>query len=160
VISKASHNSSWGYLVVQAGLFLLLAFGPRSFQGFTEWSTPFALIASVGGTVLFISGLILATTGVIHLGRNFTPLPVPKKSATLVVTGAYKFVRHPIYSGIICMAFGCGLWLRSWLTIIYALLLFVFFDVKSLYEERLLEEKFPEYATYKKWAKKLLPYIY
>ncbi|GAM10359.1 hypothetical protein OR1_02648 [Geobacter sp. OR-1] len=91
---------------------------------------------------------------------GISPLPVPKNSATLVVTGAYRLVRHPIYSGIIFIAFGWGLWVNSFLTIGYAVLLFIFFDVKSGYEERLLVEKFPEYVTYRKRVKKLLPFIF
>lgn len=162
VADNALQNSpsGWGYLVVQAGLFALLAFGPRTVNGMSEWSLRFALLGSVAGSVLLASGFILATTGVIHLGKNLTPLPIPKNSATLIVTGAYRLVRHPIYSGIICMAFGWGLWVNSWLTIGYALMLFIFFDVKSRYEECLLEEKFPEYTSYRKRVKKLLPFMY
>lgn len=153
-------SCGWGYLVIQAGLFALLAFGPRSLHGMIEWPPPFALIATMAGTVFFVSGFIFAIAGVINLGRNLTPLPVPKISATLIITGAYRIVRHPIYSGIICMAFGWGLWVNGWLTIVYGLLLFIFFDIKSRYEELLLEEKFPEYSAYKKRVKKLLPFIY
>jgi protein-S-isoprenylcysteine O-methyltransferase Ste14 len=58
------------------------------------------------------------------------------------------------------MAFSWGLWVNSWLTIGYALLLFIFFDIKSRFEECLLEKKFPEYAAYRSRVKKLLPYIY
>jgi protein-S-isoprenylcysteine O-methyltransferase Ste14 len=158
--SSPETSRGWGYLAVQAALFALLAFGPRNLQGMTGWSNTFAFIASMAGTVLFVSGLILATTGVIHLGKNLTPLPVPKNSATLVVTGAYRLVRHPIYCGLIFMAFSWGLWVNSWLTIGYALLLFIFFDIKSRFEECLLEKKFPEYAAYRSRVKKLLPYIY
>lgn len=160
--NSALQNSpyGWGYLVVQAGLFALLIFGPRTVHGMSEWSPPLLLISPVAGTLLFVSGAILAIAGVMSLGRNLTPLPAPKSSATLIVTGAYRLVRHPIYSGIIFMAFGWGLWVNSLLTIGYALLLFIFFDVKSRYEECLLEEKFPEYSSYRKRVKKLLPFMY
>ena len=63
-------------------------------------------------------------------------------------------------SGLTFIAFGWGFWLHSWLTIGYALALFVFFDVKSRYEERLLLEKFPEYAAYRKRVRKLVPFVY
>lgn len=109
---------------------------------------------------MFLAGLLLAVTGVINLGRNLTPLPIPKENAPLIITGAYRFVRHPIYSGITFMAFGWGLWANSWLTIGYAGLLFIFFDIKSRYEERLLGEKFPQYCAYRKRVRKLLPFVY
>jgi protein-S-isoprenylcysteine O-methyltransferase Ste14 len=114
----------------------------------------------LGGGLLFLAGILLAATGTFNLGKNLTPLPVPKDNATLIVDGAYRLVRHPIYSGIIFMAFGWGVWLNSWLTVFYALLLFIFFDIKSRYEERLLMEKFQKYAAYRTRVKKLIPFIY
>ena len=148
------------YLVVQVGLLLLLFFGPRSCRGMTAWGSPYTWIGSLGGGALILAGFLLAATGAVNLGKNLTPLPRPKENATLVVSGAYRLVRHPIYSGITFMAFGWGLWLHSWLTIGYALLLFAFFDIKSRREERWLEEKFPEYAVYRKRVRKLVPFVY
>jgi protein-S-isoprenylcysteine O-methyltransferase Ste14 len=148
------------YLVVQAGLFLLVAFGHRTSRGLPAWGSPYARISSLGGGVLFLAGSLLAAAGAVSLGKNLTPLPQPKETGTLIVSGAYRIVRHPIYSGITFMAFGWGLWLHSWLTIGYALLLFAFFDIKSRREERLLEEKFPGYAVYRKRVRKLVPFIY
>jgi protein-S-isoprenylcysteine O-methyltransferase Ste14 len=95
------------------------------------------------------------------LGReNLTALPYPRDESTLVVTGPYRLVRNPIYSGLIFGAFGYGLWVNSWLTLSYAALLFAFFDVKSRKEERWLAEKFSDYAEYQKRVKKLIPWIY
>ncbi len=148
------------YLVVQAGLFLLLIFGPRNWQGMPEWSPPYVRTGSVVGGILFLTGALLAVTGALNLGRNLTPLPRPKENAKLIVTGAYRLVRHPIYSGITFMAFGWALLLHSWLTVGYALLLFAFFDVKSRREERWLQEKFPEYAAYRRRVRKLIPFVY
>ena len=158
--STLNRPQGWGYLVVQAALFALLLFGPRTMHGMNEWVPPLALSGSVAGCVLIIAGFVLAVAGVVYLGRNLTPLPAPKKSSTLVVSGVYRLVRHPIYSGILCMAFGWGLWVHSWLTLGYASILFIFFDVKSGYEELLLLQKFPEYAEYRSRVKKLFPFIY
>jgi protein-S-isoprenylcysteine O-methyltransferase Ste14 len=161
-----SHTPWWKgsrgewYLVVQAALFLLLAFGPRTWRGLPAWDSPYSWLGSLVGGVLFLAGALIAATGAVNLGKSFTPLPRPKENATLIVTGAYRFVRHPIYSGITFMAIGWGLWLHSWLTIGYALLLFAFFDIKSRREERWLEEKFPEYADYRKRVRKLIPFVY
>ncbi|MDD2851445.1 MAG: isoprenylcysteine carboxylmethyltransferase family protein [Desulfuromonadaceae bacterium] len=148
------------YLVVQAMLFVLLLFGPDSCQWLDEWQSPFTWIGSWAGGFLLCMGALLAGFGTLNLGRNLTPLPFPKEHAQLVSTGAYRFVRHPIYSGIIAMAYGWGLWRNSWLITGYALLLFIFFDIKSRFEECLLGEKFPEYAAYQKRVRKLIPFLY
>ena len=148
------------YLVVQAGLFLLLAFGPRTCRGLPAWGPTSTWTGTLAGGVLFVAGSLLAAAGAGSLGRNLTPLPQPKENGTLIVTGAYRLVRHPIYSGITFMAVGWGLWRTSWPTIGYGLLLFVFFDIKTRREERLLEGKFPEYAAYRRRVRKLIPFIY
>lgn len=161
-----SHKPSWKgtrgewYLIVQTGLFLLLLFGPRTWQGLPVWSSRYTWIGSLGGGVLLLTGSLIAATGAISLGKNLTPLPRPKEDAKLIVSGAYRLVRHPIYSGITFMAFGWGMWLHNWLTIGYALLLFAFFDIKSRHEERWLEEKFPEYNAYRKRVRKMIPFVY
>lgn len=158
---KPFWNGSRGewYLVVQGVLFLLLAFAPFAFRE-AAWDFPYSLSASLAGAGLFSAGSLVALAGVISLGKNLTPLPLPKENSVLIVTGAYRFVRHPIYSGLIFMAFGWGLWLHNWLAIVLALLLLIFFDIKSRFEERLLLDKFPEYAEYRKRVRKLLPFIY
>jgi protein-S-isoprenylcysteine O-methyltransferase Ste14 len=105
-------------------------------------------------------GGLLFTAGVFKLGPNFTPVPFPKAEATLVETGPYGFVRHPMYSGAVLMAFGWALWAHGWLTISYAVALFLFFDIKSRREEKWLIEKFSGYRSYQRRVRKLIPYIY
>ena len=148
------------YVVVQAALFLLLVLGPRTLPGVPEANAPSSQLGPVTAGILFLAGVILAAAGALNLGRNLTPLPRPKENTTLVVTGAYRLVRHPIYSGITFMAFGWAVWRHSWLTAGYALLLFAFFDIKSRREERWLEEKFSEYAAYRRRVRKLIPFVY
>jgi protein-S-isoprenylcysteine O-methyltransferase Ste14 len=148
------------YLPLQAALFILVTVGPRTLPGLPAWSAGWSRFGTVGGGLLFLAGALLAVAGAVSLGRNLTPLPRPKEDAILVVTGAYRLVRHPIYSGITAMAFGWGLWVDGWLTLGYALLLFVFFDRKSRREERWLAEKFPEYAAYRQKVRRLVPFLY
>ena len=105
-------------------------------------------------------GFLLAMAGVLGLGSNLTAVPYPKDNATLVETGPFYIVRHPIYCGLILMAFGWGLWVHGWLTIGYAALLFIFFDIKSRREEQWLTEKYSGYGAYQKRVRKLIPFVY
>jgi protein-S-isoprenylcysteine O-methyltransferase Ste14 len=139
---------------------VLVIFGPRSFPGLAAWPPAFRWPALAAGAALILAGALLAFFGVFSLGRNLTPLPHPKDDAKLVDTGAYRLVRHPIYGGIILMAYGWGLSVQSWLTLAYATVIFVFLDVKSRREERWLKEKFPNYVEYSKRVRKLIPFIY
>ena len=107
-----------------------------------------------------ISGAVLAAAATFRLGRNLTPYIIPKTGAILLEKGAYSLVRHPIYSGLLQMAFGWGLWVHGWLTLSYAMLLFIIFDCKSRREEQLLLQIFPGYSSYSSRVKRLIPFIY
>ena len=149
------------YVVAQGVLFLLVGLGPRTAPGLAPWEPPYATITSAVGFVLMLGGGALSIAGLFGLGRNnLTALPYPRPGATLVETGPYAIVRNPIYSGLIFGALGWALWVHSWLTLAYALLLFAFFDIKSRREEAWLCEKFPAYRDYKKRVKKLIPWVY
>ena len=148
------------YVVLQALLFLLVLCGPRTCSRCPPWSTQYAAIGTWAGLALLLSGSLLAAAGAIQLGSNLTPFPRPKEHGILITTGVYRLVRHPIYSGIIFMAFGWSLWVHSWLTTGYAVLLFAFLDVKSRREELWLSEKFPTYSTYRMQVRKLIPFVY
>jgi protein-S-isoprenylcysteine O-methyltransferase Ste14 len=148
------------YVVIQVILFGLVIFGPRTLSGWPAWTYPFTLLGSIIGGVLIAAGGFLIMAGIFKLGVNLTAVPYPKEQATLVETGPYQIVRHPIYSGGIFMAFGWALWIHGWLTIVYAAILLIFFDIKSRREEGWLKEKFAGYAGYQKRVRKLIPFIY
>ncbi len=142
------------YVVIQFALCGLVMFGPR------PWAFDQTALESVVGAALFLSGVLLFVTGALRLGANLTAVPYPKDQATLIETGPFQFVRHPMYSGAIFMAFGWALWVHSWLTLGYALLLFGFFAFKSRREEQWLKAKFSGYAAYQKRVRKLIPLVY
>ncbi len=148
------------FVVVQIVLIALVFFGPRSWEGGELWPPPLDQIAVIIGLLLLAVGILLFAEGLVSLGRNLTPVPHPKEDATLVQTGAYKIVRHPIYGGGILLAFGWALFVHGWLTLLYAIVLFAFLDVKSRREEQWLEEKFSNYKEYRKRVRKLIPFVY
>lgn len=148
------------YVVAQFAVFLLIAFGPRTWTGLPEWGYPFDRIGSLTGGCLLILGGTLTAAGFFSLGANLSVFPRPPEKGVLVERGAYRLVRHPIYSGIFSAALGWGLWLHSWLETGYALILFIILDLKARREERWLSEKFPDYEGYMKRVKRIIPFIY
>jgi protein-S-isoprenylcysteine O-methyltransferase Ste14 len=108
----------------------------------------------------FILGTLIALLAAINLGKNLTPLPRPKENAELIQGGLYRFVRHPIYFGVIVLSLGWGLIQQSTLVWLYTLIIAIFFDIKSRIEERWLVERFSAYADYQGRVRKLIPWIY
>jgi len=95
-----------------------------------------------------------------QLGRNLTALPRPKPGGFLVQGGLYRVVRHPIYAGVLLWALGSSLaHLNLWTFLLFGLL-FGWLDWKASLEERWLEERNPEYQSYRRQVKKLIPWLY
>ena len=111
------------YVIAQFALFLFIVLGPRTVAGLPPWPAGLISFSSIAGTVLLALGGFVSLLAVLHLGSNLTPLPHPKEGATLVETGMYRFVRHPIYFGVILMTFGFALSVQGWLTLFEALAL-------------------------------------
>lgn len=148
------------YVVLQLVLFGLVFAAPLLTRQWSGWSAPWDMIGRILGFLLIGAGGVLALTGLASLGRNLAIVPHPKDDATLVEHGAYRIVRHPIYSGIIFGAFGWGFLMNSLLTLLLALILFFFFDIKSRREEKWLSSRFSGYAAYQRRVRKLIPFVY
>jgi protein-S-isoprenylcysteine O-methyltransferase Ste14 len=155
---KGTHGE-W-YVVAQVALFVLVILGPRNWPGWPKWIAPFTWLGSIGGGMLLLAGILLLVTAIFRLGPNLTAVPYPKEQGILIETGPYQLVRHPIYCGAILIALGWGLLVHGWLTLGYAIILLVFFDIKSRREEEWLKAKFPGYKEYQKRVRKLIPFIY
>lgn len=152
-------HGEW-YVIIQFILFGVIALGPRNLPDTDGWPAPWATIGIFLGLFFGFLGGLLGLAGVMSLGSNLTAVPHPKEDASHIQTGAYKFVRHPIYSGIILAGIGFAFVTNGTLTFLYVLILFIFFDIKSRREEQWLTEKFPTYPEYQTRVRKLIPYIY
>jgi protein-S-isoprenylcysteine O-methyltransferase Ste14 len=164
--SPASIGSAWagergeGYVVVQLLLIGLVLLGPRSWPGLPPWPALVARIASPVGLALMGLGVGLILAGIVALGRNLAAVPRPKQGATLVQRGPYRFVRHPMYSGAIIIAFGWALAVAGTLSLVYACMVVAFLAMKTAREERWLREEVTGYADYERRVRRLIPFVY
>jgi protein-S-isoprenylcysteine O-methyltransferase Ste14 len=104
-----------------------------------------------------IFGVMIITMGIINLSDNLTPFPTPRKNSNLISEGIYKYVRHPIYTGIVFIMFAFGFYTTSFTRMIITIILFLVFYFKSELEEKLLIDKFPEYRDYQKRSGRFFP---
>jgi protein-S-isoprenylcysteine O-methyltransferase Ste14 len=77
-------------------------------------------------------------------------LPPAARGKELVVTGAYRYLRHPIYAGLLsCFNFGLAVLLNNWIYVIWAVLLHGVWHWNIRSEEKLMRQEFPkEYEEY------------
>jgi protein-S-isoprenylcysteine O-methyltransferase Ste14 len=110
---------------------------------------------------LFISvvGIIISLAALLTLNKNLSPFPTPKQGAELIQSGIYKYIRHPIYSGILFFTLGFSIYSENTLRLLIFFTLLILFSFKAAYEEKLLLDKFPNYADYKKTTGMFLPGI-
>lgn len=148
------------YVIVQAILMLMILVGPRTVPGGPEWRLPFAPQRQAIGAILVVGGGAFFLAALLRLGAALTPLPYPKEGASLVQTGPFSLVRHPIYCGALIASVGMALMVSGWLTFVYVAALFVLLDIKSRQEERWLSQKFSDYAAYQRRVRKLVPFVY
>jgi protein-S-isoprenylcysteine O-methyltransferase Ste14 len=80
----------------------------------------------------------------------------------LVVSGFYRYVRNPMYIGVVIALAGEAALFRSRAMVAYALLMALGFHLfVCLYEERALARRYPdEYLRYKRHVRRWLPRLY
>jgi protein-S-isoprenylcysteine O-methyltransferase Ste14 len=112
------------------------------------------------GALLCILGVALAIWARFYLGRNWgMPMSV-KENTALVTTGPYKYIRHPIYTGMLVALIGTSLVLGLIWLIVFIIVI-AYFLYSAYAEERLMLKEFPnDYPAYKKRTKMLIPFIF
>src|SRR5262245_39648211 len=111
-------------------------------------------------SVAALAGLATTIWARRTIGENWSASITLKEGHELIQAGPYRFVRHPIYTGVLLMALGTAI--ISFRTRAFAGLALVFarFWFKLRTEEALMTETFPdEYPRYKSRVKALVPWI-
>ncbi len=117
------------------------------------------LVQWLGWGFVFIGGGVILLA-MAQLNTNLTPYPSPKQSATLIQSGLYRYMRHPIYSGILMAFFGLALTNGSIVQAIIVIALYILFYYKSSYEEQRLLETFSEYEAYRQRTGRFFPSLF
>jgi protein-S-isoprenylcysteine O-methyltransferase Ste14 len=118
-----------------------------------------SLAVQVAGGILLVAGLGFAVWARIYLGRNWGMPMTQKEEPELVTSGPYRFVRHPIYSGLLIAIVGTALITNVYWFIILGVV-GAYFIYSATVEERLLTKTFPAaYPTYKSRTKMLIPFL-
>jgi protein-S-isoprenylcysteine O-methyltransferase Ste14 len=111
------------------------------------------------GALLFACGIALAVWARQYLGRNWGMPMTQRAEPELVTSGPYRFVRHPIYTGLLTAMLGTAL-ISSLLGLIVVAVLTAYFCYCGIIEERNLAASFPNaYPEYRSKTKMLIPFL-
>jgi protein-S-isoprenylcysteine O-methyltransferase Ste14 len=123
------------------------------------WSTVPAPI-SVIGDVLVAVGLGIAMLVVIQNGYAAANITV-ESDQSLVSTGLYGLVRHPMYTGNVIMMIGIPLALGSYWGLVFVIPGLIVLALRIHDEEGLLEQELPGYGDYERQVRyRLAPYVW
>jgi len=112
------------------------------------------------GFALWVAGLGVAIWARLYIGTNWGMPMTRREHPDLVTTGPYRYVRHPIYSGIILAFTGTAL-ATTLLGLIGAALIAAYFTFSATREEHFLAGEFPDtFPAYKASTKMLVPFVF
>lgn len=118
------------------------------------------LATRIAGTFITIIGLIGYILSLLYLRSSWSLSASVKEGHKLVVSGPYKFVRHPMYSSMILLVLGSGLLIANYMMVLFTPLICIVYYIRARKEEELLKEEFLEYDQYSRNAKMLIPRIF
>jgi len=155
--TRAQRLRYWVLLVIA---YFLLVYGRRLPFPLNLRIVPHVEPTAWAAAVLCFIGLAFALWARLALGRNWSGVVTLKEGHELVERGPYRFVRHPIYTGILTMFSATALALGQLGGFAGILLIFASFWVKLCDEEKLMLQQFPErYAAYRRHAKRIIPFV-
>lgn len=120
---------------------------------------PLAEWPLVVGTALVVLGLAFAAWARVYLGRNWSADVQLKRDHELIRSGPYRWVRNPIYTGILVALAGSALARGRWGGVLAIVIAFASFWYKARLEERVMHDAFgAEYDAYKREVASLIPF--
>ena len=108
-----------------------------------------------------IAGVILGLWAILEMRKsrlNITPLPL--NDSVLITTGPYRLLRHPMYLALILVLYPMILPDHYLFSTLVLGVFTVNLILKLLFEERLLQERYTRYGTYKQNTWRLMPWVF
>jgi len=159
--SKAKFGPGARSILVAGSLFfwsLVLVSAWLSYSGvgaLPEWTYYLGLALSILGNGIWFWGYQT-------LGWFYSQELVIYQGHQLVERGPFRFVRHPMYTGLILVYLGIGWAAQSWAAVVLVILATAIFGSYRIpVEEKALISEFGEqYISYSKRVKRLIPFIF
>ena len=118
------------------------------------------LLGSVPGIIIFLVGAGIGIWAVNHHKKgNFNIQPKLKEGCQLVTTGAYNYIRHPMYTSVLLMMFAVLVSTSTLLEFLFFIALVIVLVLKAKREELLWCGHDEAYLAYKEHTKLFIPYI-
>jgi len=160
VVRQSGKARFWYVFVLIVGLYLIFSDQWR-LPGLNRGAFPVCAQLAWIGFFLVCLGLAFAVWARVILGGNWSGSVTIKEDHTLVQSGPYRIVRHPIYTGILLALFG-GAVQSGYLRGFVGVLICGFgFWIKSQLEEQFMVQQFGnQYLLYRQRVRALIPFVF
>jgi protein-S-isoprenylcysteine O-methyltransferase Ste14 len=112
------------------------------------------------GLALTAAGFAITIWARLKLGRNWSGSVTIKVEHELIRKGPYRWVRHPIYTGLMLAMTGTAVALDQWRGAVALLLLWMSFTIKRLKEEQFMRQTFgSQYIEYTRSTGAIFPLL-
>lgn len=126
-----------------------------------RWSQMPAWLQAVGAILLLISFYLFFLPFRENPYLSAVVRVQTDRGQTVITTGPYAYVRHPLYAAVIPFAAGTALLLGSWYGLLMGLVFTVALALRAVQEERVLQAKLPGYAEYLERVRyRLIPHVW
>jgi protein-S-isoprenylcysteine O-methyltransferase Ste14 len=156
--SDSDMERGTGWVVAQGVIFVFFLIAVVF--GDTVEDIPGLIFAQIVGLIIAISGAAVSVWALLQHGWHVSPFPKPLDGAHLVDTGPYRYVRHPMYTGIVIFTLGVGLAYANPVVLLSSVTFLVFFTAKTGREEEMLIARLDGYRVYRSnvpW--RIIPFV-
>jgi protein-S-isoprenylcysteine O-methyltransferase Ste14 len=175
IIEYPSTGNLWTRLTNYFNLFFLLVLNPGVaillIAGYYETIDPTNLAINrpqlvigmeIAGVSLYVAGGLLMAWALLMLQGNYQlGGSAPREADEMVLAGPYRFIRHPMYTAVLCLALGlAGLLQSTALFAVFWIYLALILILIPVEEAGLRQTYHDRYVTYQRKVKKLIPYLY
>ena len=108
-------------------------------------------------SILMLFGISVLFIAFINLRSSLRISPIPKENAAFISKGIYKYVRHPMYLGLLSIGMALAANANNGLGWILFVLIMIVLNVKANFEDALLREMHPESVHYQLHTSKIIP---
>lgn len=119
-----------------------------------------SMVTIIIGFAVLCFGTIFRIVSLLTLQHGFSITLEKKAEVKLVTTGAYKYIRHPLYSSVLIMAMSGVILFSTIYCWAFVIITLIGLLSRINKEEKFLLEIFPDYKQYSRKTKKMIPFVY
>jgi len=152
---RVDERGRWGIILEGMGFFMVYTHGPA------VWNTDLEAWRAICGAVVALVAILLFRNATANLGRQWRIDAGLNQDHTLVQTGAYRIVRHPIYASMLGMFVAGAFWVGTFPGWPIGLVLFIIgTEIRVRVEDGLLRERFGErFTEWQRTVPACLPFV-